>query len=90
MGTEATQKLIHQMLALTLASSLDVHHQYKLYCTDVAPGPDFSTVAPTPADQWNGLDDATIACQGFVENFMQGLAGDPDCPERKEQQLWVA
>ena len=89
-GTEATRELIRRMLALTLASGLDVHHRHESFCTDAAPKPDFSSVAPTPADQWCGLDDATLACRVFVDDFMQGLAGDPGRPERKAQQLWVA
>ena len=89
-GTEATRELIRRMLALTLASGLDVHHRHESYCADAAPGPDFSSVAPTPDDQWNGLDDATVACRVFVDDFMQGLAGDPNRPERRAQQLWVS
>jgi len=79
-GTEATRCLIKRLLALTLASGIDVHHRHEKYCVDGAP----------TETTWKGMEDATLACRVFVDDFMQGLAGDPSRPERKAQQLWVA
>jgi len=89
-GTEATRNLIKRLLALTLASGIDVHHRHESYCVDGAPGPNFDEVPTAHEAEWKGMENATLACRVFVDDFMQGLAGDPDRPERRAQQLWVA
>ena len=82
-GTEATRCLIKRLLALTMASGIDVEHRHESYCVN-------DELPSTSAAHWKGLADATLACRVFVDDFMQGLAGDPERPERRDQQLWVS
>jgi len=89
-GTETTRSLIKRLLAMTSASGIDVFHRHESYCTTGAPKPSFDPAAGTHEDVWRGLADSTLACRVFVDDFMQGLAGDPLRPERIAQQLWVS
>ena len=81
-GTEATRSLIKRLLALTLASGIDVEHRHEAYCVSEEQSPSDAA--------WKGMTDASLACRVFVDDFMQGLAGDPHRPERRDQQLWVS
>lgn len=85
-GTEATRELIRRLLALTAATGINAPHRHEHHC--LTPEPD---TAPHHTDQagWAGLGSSTIMCRVFVDDFCQGLAGDPNRPERRQQQLWL-
>jgi len=87
-GTEATRSLSKRLLALTVASGINVHHRHESHCTPAAPGPNCDPVGFRAT--WRGLRDAELMARVFVDDFMHGLAGDPKRPERGIQQLWVA
>lgn len=82
-GTETTRTLIKRLLALTVASGIEVRHRHEGFCTS-------ETCSEPKSSEWKGLMGARLLCRVYVDDFMNGLAGEPLRPERLAQQLWVA
>ena len=82
-GTETTRTLIQRLLALTVASGIEVRHRHEHYCTS-------ESTSEVRTAEWKGLAGARLLCRVYVDDFLSGLAGDPLRPERLAQQLWVA
>ena len=80
-GTEATRTLIKRLLALTVADGIPVEHRHEGHCV-----PPCTSPSPTPFH----FHDAMVLSRVYVDDFLNGLAGDPDRPERRAQQTWVA
>ena len=78
-ATDITRTLFKRVLALTVDNGIREGHRYEMKCVD----------RPDPNLLQELLADATVASQVFVDDFMNGIAGKPDRPEKSGQQLWV-
>ena len=79
-GTESTRSLIKRLLALTVVTGIPVRHRHEQHCL----------LHPPRENIWPGLGAEQILNRVFVDDFLQGLAGEPGRPSRAAQQLWVA
>ena len=83
-ATEAGRELLKRLLAFTVDSGIDVPHRHEQHCV---PGP-----VPTEATAWVPPTSATMSLLSrvFVDDYINGVAGPPDRPERHAQLLWVS
>jgi hypothetical protein len=82
-GTEATRELIRRLLALSLHSGIDVPHRHEGMCVEQAATDE--TLVP-----WTAPTECALFARCFVDDFMNGLAGDPKRQSRRKEQLWFA
>jgi hypothetical protein len=88
LGTEAARELIRRLLALTLHSGIDLEHRHEALC--VAPEQPQSEVVAMAAQPWVTPTSVELFARCFVDDFMNGLAGDPKRPSRRREQLWFS
>jgi hypothetical protein len=81
-GTEAARELIRRLLALTLHGGISVPHRHEKLC--LAPG-----LEDESAEHWTTPEDCALFARCFVDDFMNGLAGDPTRQGRRREQLWL-
>ncbi len=81
-ATEAGRELLRRLLALTLDSGIDLPHRFEQHCVPVP--------IPSELPEWSAPTDIALLARVFVDDYINGVAGPPDRPERMAQLLWVA
>jgi hypothetical protein len=84
LGTEGARELIRRLLALTLRTGIVEPHRHEALC--VSPASE-STEEQEP---WVMPESCTLFARCFVDDFMNGLAGEPSRPTRRQEQLWFS
>ena len=97
-ATEGTRELIRRILALSIDSGIDVPHRHEQYCVEPAEPPDPEPPEPEstgpestgPEGAWVPPETFQLINRVFVDDFMNGLAGEVGRKRKREEQLWVS
>jgi hypothetical protein len=85
LGTEGARELIRRLLALTFKTGIQKPHRHEGSC--VAPPTELEAAR---RQDWTQPSACALFSRCFVDDFMNGLAGEPSRSSRHQEQLWFS
>jgi hypothetical protein len=98
-ATEGTRELIKRILALSIDTGIDVPHRHEHYCVDPeepaakrprSSDPSPGESSPAKSEAWVPPQTLQLVNRVFVDDFLNGLAGEVGRKRKRQEQLWVS